>query len=149
MGIWEDATSDDRPSRKCRACRKYRRVMVIAGDGDALMGVGSFAIIAVVNPRKLSILVVGNGLYQETAGQATYTARGTDIEKMAQGAGIKSTMTVAAESEIESGTQILLNDQDASLVVLRASPTIPPRHPRENDAAVVRARFRTALGLNT
>jgi thiamine pyrophosphate-dependent acetolactate synthase large subunit-like protein len=129
--------------------RKDRRVMVIAGDGDALMGVGSFATIAVMNPRNLSILVVDNGLYQETGGQATHTARGTDIEKMARGAGIRSAITIDSESDLDRGAAVLRDDQDASLVVLRVGPSIAPRFPRENDAAVVRARFRTNLGLAT
>ncbi len=129
--------------------QKNRRVMVIAGDGDALMGVGTFASIAVMNPRNLSILVVDNGIYQETGGQQTHTARGTDIEQMARGGGVRNTLTVKTESDIQRGAQVLRDDQDASLVVLRASPTIAPRYPRENDAAIVRARFRQNLGLST
>ena len=129
--------------------QKNRRVMVIAGDGDTLMGVGSFATIAAMNPGNLSILVVDNGIYQETGGQATHTTRGTNIELMARGAGIKNTMTIDTEAQLERGAQILRDESDASLVVLRVSPHSAPRFPRENDATVVRARFTSSLGLQT
>ena len=68
---------------------------------------------------------------------------------MARGAGIKNTMTIDTEAQLERGAQILRDESDASLVVLRVSPHIAPRFPRENDATVVRARFKSYLGLQT
>ena len=124
--------------------RTDRRVMVVAGDGDVLMGVGTLATIAIMNPPNLSILCVDNGLYQETGSQATPTARGADIEKMAQGAGLQSTWTVRTEADIGRGAQMLRNGAETSLVVLRASSNLAPRLPRVMDAAVARARFRKA-----
>jgi thiamine pyrophosphate-dependent acetolactate synthase large subunit-like protein len=48
-----------------------RRVLVITGDGEMLMGLGSLATIGVQQPQNLSIVVIDNGRYGETGMQAT------------------------------------------------------------------------------
>ncbi len=50
-------------------------VLVLTGDGDMLMAMGSFATIAQQAPKNLSIIVLDNGLYGETGGQSTATAK--------------------------------------------------------------------------
>ena len=125
--------------------RRDRNVMVVAGDGDILMGVGTLATIAVKNPPNLAILCVDNGLYQETGSQQTPTASVTDIEKMAIGAGLGATLTVKAESEIAAGARLLRDATCARLVVVRVSSNLAPRLPRVMDAAVARARFKAAV----
>ena len=46
--------------------RPDRRVCVITGDGEALMGLGSLATIGVKQPKNLSIVVLDNQHYGET-----------------------------------------------------------------------------------
>jgi len=48
-----------------------RRVLVITGDGEMLMGLGSLATIGVQQPRNLAIAVIDNERYGETGMQAT------------------------------------------------------------------------------
>src|SRR5688572_13034202 len=55
-----------------------RRVLVITGDGEMLMGLGSLATIGVRKPANLSIVVIDNELYAETGMQPTHTAKGVD-----------------------------------------------------------------------
>src|SRR5689334_23841535 len=43
-----------------------RRVLVLTGDGEMLMGMGSLATIAVQRPGNLSVAVFDNGRYGET-----------------------------------------------------------------------------------
>src|SRR5438094_4625691 len=76
--------------------RPDRRVLVVTGDGELLMNLGALATIAVMNPPNLSILCVDNGHYGETGWQRSHTSLGVDLEKIAAGAGIKRTATVAA-----------------------------------------------------
>src|SRR5882672_1294783 len=80
--------------------RRDRRVLVVTGDGELLMNVGALATIAVLNPPNLSIICVDNGHYGETGYQKSHTSLGTDLEKMAQGAGIKLTRTVQDKADI-------------------------------------------------
>jgi thiamine pyrophosphate-dependent acetolactate synthase large subunit-like protein len=52
-----------------------RRVLVLTGDGEMLMGMGSLATIGVQRPRNLSVVVIDNERYGETGMQATHTRR--------------------------------------------------------------------------
>src|SRR5580704_6396977 len=58
--------------------RPDRRVAVITGDGDFLMGLGSLATIGVKQPNNLAIVVLDNAHYGETGMQASATQSGID-----------------------------------------------------------------------
>ncbi|MFC7611971.1 thiamine pyrophosphate-dependent enzyme [Teichococcus aestuarii] len=55
-----------------------RPVLVITGDGEMLMGIGTLATIAVARPPNLSIVVLDNEHYGETGMQRTHTGAGVD-----------------------------------------------------------------------
>src|SRR2546429_10021219 len=48
-------------------------VVVITGDGEMLMGIGSLATVGLPKPRNLSIVVLDNEAYGETGGQGSPT----------------------------------------------------------------------------
>jgi phosphonopyruvate decarboxylase len=125
--------------------RPDKRVLVVTGDGDLLMNVGALATIAVMNRPNLSIVVVDNGHYGETGYQLSHTSLGVDIEKMANGAGIKLTRTVADKAGLAEGARLLRAGNATALVVLRVKPTEPAEFKRNFDAVYVRDRFRRAL----
>src|SRR3954453_12413552 len=87
--------------------RPDKRVLVATGDGELLMNLGALATIAVLNPANFAILVVDNGHYGETGYQESHTSLGVDLEKIASGAGIKRTRTVATEAELADGARLL------------------------------------------
>ncbi|NQV59639.1 MAG: aldehyde dehydrogenase [Alphaproteobacteria bacterium] len=62
-----------------------KRVIVVTGDGELLMNVGTLATIAVANPANLGIICVDNEHYGETGFQRSHTGLGTDLAVMAQG----------------------------------------------------------------
>ena len=99
--------------------RPDKRVLVVTGDGELLMNIGALAAIAVMNPANLSILCVDNGHYGETGWQKGHTSLGADLEKMAAGAGIKRTRTVATEADIADGARLLREGNGTSFVVVR------------------------------
>ena len=51
-----------------------RKVLVVTGDGEMLMGLGSLATIAVERPANLRIVVLDNERFGETGNQPTHTA---------------------------------------------------------------------------
>ena len=126
--------------------RPERKVLVATGDGELLMNVGALATIAVHNPPNLSILCVDNGHYGETGYQLSHTSLGVDLERIAQGAGIKATRTVESEQQIAEGARVLRESNATSFVLLRVKPTDPPSYKRDMNAAACRVRFRRALG---
>ena len=68
-----------------------RRVIVLTGDGEMLMGIGSLATIAVSAPSNLAVCVIDNQHYGETGMQETHTGHGVDLAGMAAAAGFGCT----------------------------------------------------------
>src|SRR5580698_1523043 len=59
--------------------RPDRRVLVLTGDGEALMGLGSLATIGVKQPANLVVVVLDNEHYGETGMQPSHTRSGIDL----------------------------------------------------------------------
>jgi thiamine pyrophosphate-dependent acetolactate synthase large subunit-like protein len=77
-------------------------VVVITGDGEMLMGMGSLATVGLQKPGNLSIVVLDNEVYGETGGQASHTAGNVDLVKLAQACGIADAHALATLAEIEA-----------------------------------------------
>lgn len=122
-----------------------RRVLVIAGDGDLLMNVGSLATVAVMNPPNFSILCVDNGRYWETGGQKTHTALGADLAAMAAGAGIRKVRTVVRQTDIPEAAALLREADGVAFVLLKVKPGDPPKIGRSTDACKAKFRFHKEL----
>jgi thiamine pyrophosphate-dependent acetolactate synthase large subunit-like protein len=125
--------------------RRDKRILVVTGDGELLMNVGSLATIAVMNPANLSIVCVDNGHYGETGYQKSHTSLGVDLERMATGAGIKRTLTVERDHDLAEGARLIREGNGTAFVLLRVAPTAPPIFKRDLDPALCRTRFRAAL----
>jgi sulfopyruvate decarboxylase subunit beta len=63
------------------------KVVVIEGDGSLLMGLSTLATIGLTQPRKLLLIVLDNGTYAATGGQAT-AAPAVDFGRAAEGCGL-------------------------------------------------------------
>src|SRR5438132_10900878 len=125
--------------------RRDRRVLVVTGDGELLMNVGALATIAVMNPPNLSIVCVDNGHYGETGYQKSHTSLGTDLEKIAAGAGIKLTRTIEREADIAAGARLIRDGNGTAFVLLRVSTAEPPDYKRIWDPIANRNQFRAGL----
>jgi len=60
-----------------------RSVLVVTGDGEQLMGLGTLATIGAQRPRNLTLVVLDNGRYGETGMQETHTSLGTSLAEVA------------------------------------------------------------------
>lgn len=122
-----------------------KRVILFAGDGELLMGLGSLATIANQAPPNLAIVAVDNHSYQETGDQPTATAGPTDLEAVARGCGIASTTRVAAAAEIPELRTLVLtgNGPVFALVEVIAEP-LPLVFPPSFDGATAMNRFAEA-----
>jgi hypothetical protein len=69
-------------------------VIVITGDGEMLMGMGSLATVGLQNPKNFTIIVLDNEVYGETGGQASHTAGTADLVGIARACGIADSRTI-------------------------------------------------------
>lgn len=132
--------------------RPKRRVLVVTGDAELLMGVGSLATIAAEAPANLAILVLDNEAFGETGRQCGLTREHADIAAMARGAGIRSAFTVGGDgTRGPGGTGIaglataLFSEAGPVVCVAKVAleddaDSYPPR-----DGVLLRNRFRAAL----
>ena len=77
-------------------------VVVITGDGEMLMGMGSLATVGLQKPKNLTIVVLDNEVYGETGGQASHTAATVDLVSLARACGIADSRAMATMAEIEA-----------------------------------------------
>jgi thiamine pyrophosphate-dependent acetolactate synthase large subunit-like protein len=77
-------------------------VLVITGDGELLMGMGSLATVGLQQPGNLTIVVLDNEVYGETGGQASHTAGTVDFVGVAKCCGIGHARNLATLAEIET-----------------------------------------------
>ena len=115
-----------------------RRVLVITGDGEMLMGLGSLATIGVQQPPNLTVVVIDNERYGETGMQKTHTASGVDLAGVAR----SCKLNVVASEDLQhaihktKGPHFAVVKVDAEKIPL----VLPPR-----EGALLKARFRRAL----
>ena len=158
--VWDIASADHRPENfylwggmgcaammglGCALAQPERRVWVVTGDGEALMGAGAFATVATQKPGNLAIFVIDNERYGETGMQRTHTSHGADLARMAAGAGIPTTTTVTDMDELEHLTNDLTSFVWPLVAVIKVAAgnpnlVLPPR-----DGVYLKTRFRQAV----
>ncbi|MDR3386386.1 MAG: thiamine pyrophosphate-dependent enzyme [Rudaea sp.] len=123
-------------------------VVVITGDGEMLMGMGSLATVGLQKPENFTIIVLDNEVYGETGGQASHTAATTDLVGVAKACGIADTRTLSTMAEIEAFTVCM---QDVSSGPRFASIKIDSanleRVLASRDGNYIVTRIRGALGF--
>ena len=122
-------------------------VVVLTGDGEQLMGLGSLATIGAQKPKNLSIVVLDNGHYGETGMQPSHTSLGTHLTAVAAACGLAWTMDVCELSKLPSLAERINTRQACGLARIRVSADELPRALPNRDAVYLKNRFRAALGL--
>ena len=124
-----------------------KRVAVITGDGERLMGMGALATIGIQQPENLAVIVFDNGMYLETGGQPSHTAGGVDIVSVARSCGFGTCLEVTDEAGLADLAGRLETLKSLLFARVAIKPEEPPRVLPEKEGAVLKRRFRAALGL--
>jgi len=122
-----------------------RRVLVVTGDGEMLMGLGALATAAAKKPDNLAIAVIDNERYGETGMQPTHTSAGVDLAGIALTCGFRQTATVRQVSELDAAVPMLHTAKGPVLVVLKVSSVRDPLVLPPWDGPFLKSRFRQAL----
>ena len=122
-----------------------RRVLVLTGDGEILMGLSSLATIGAARTTNLSIVVLDNERYGETGMQETHTARGVDLAAAAKACGFLVTSMVTTMDQVTKLRGDIHAAQGPLLAQIKVAPdklplVLPPR-----DGTHLKNRFREAL----
>jgi thiamine pyrophosphate-dependent acetolactate synthase large subunit-like protein len=120
-----------------------RRVLVVTGDGEMLMGLGSLATIGVQQPENLTVVVIDNERYGETGMQATHTARGVvDLAAVAKACGIRNSELVTSQRDLRKVVHETPGPNFLQVkVAAEKLPLVLPPH----DGIHLKDRFRKAL----
>jgi thiamine pyrophosphate-dependent acetolactate synthase large subunit-like protein len=122
-----------------------RPVLVITGDGEMLMGLGSLATIGVLQPANLSVVVIDNERYGETGMQATHTAHGVDLAGVAKACRFKESSTLRDEREIEILRDLVHASSGPLFAAVKVIDEKLPLVLPPSDGVALKERFRRAL----
>ena len=124
-------------------------VVVITGDGEMLMGMGSLATVGLQKPGNLTIIVLDNEVYGETGGQASHTAGNVDLIGVARACGISDARSISTMAEVEAFAPSM---QDVSggprLVSIKIDSANLERVLANRDGTFIVNRIRGALGFS-
>ena len=127
--------------------RPDRRVLVVTGDGEMLMGLGALATIGVQRPPNLALVVFDNGSYAETGMQASHTSGGVSLAGVARACGIDAVFDIADEAALREFSARLPGFDRTVFARVAILADEPPRVLPSRDGVHLKNRFRRALGV--
>ncbi|MGA8754920.1 MAG: thiamine pyrophosphate-dependent enzyme [Stellaceae bacterium] len=126
-----------------------RRVLVVTGDGEMLMGLGGLATIGIQRPPNLAIAVFDNGHYGETGMQPSHTEAGVELVGIARACGIKEIFDVSDELGVRDFAGRVRKSATTLFARIAIRADEPPRVLPPRDGVLLKNRFRRAIGVET
>ena len=122
-----------------------RQVLVVTGDGEMLMGIGSLATIAICKVSNLSIVVLDNEAYGETGQQDTATRHGVSLSGIARACGIDECLDVTHMAEVHALRDRIHQGGGSLFAQIKIDPeklalVLPPR-----DSTYIKNRMRVSI----
>jgi len=122
-----------------------RRVLVVTGDGEMLMGIGSLTTIGISKAPNLSIVVLDNEAYGETGQQDTATKHGVSLSGIARACAIKDCRDVNTMAEVQALRDRIHQGGGSLFAQIKIDPekiplVLPPR-----DSTFIKNRMRVSV----
>jgi thiamine pyrophosphate-dependent acetolactate synthase large subunit-like protein len=127
--------------------RPDRRVLVVTGDGEMLMGLGALATVGVQRPPNLALAVFDNGHYGETGMQPSHTDAGVSLCGVARACGIDAVFDIADDAALADFAARLVRFDRTLFARVAILADEPPRVLPSRDGVLLKNRFRRALGM--
>jgi len=122
-------------------------VMVITGDGEALMGLGALASVATQKPDNLTIIVLDNAHFGETGMQLSHTGHGVDLTEIANGCGFSNNQTITDYDELGAFSNTPNEVNGPRFAVVKITTDNPDRALPNLDGVYIKNRVRSSLGI--
>ena len=126
-----------------------REVICFSGDGGMLMGLGCLTTIVAARVKNLTVIVLDNGLYEVTGGQATVGAAcGVDFAGVARAAGFGNVAALDDLPTWRARAEGILAAAGPRFIALKVAPVGENYHlPMPEPMSQRIPRFRAALGV--
>lgn len=124
-----------------------KRVLIVTGDGDVLMALGSLATIGVKQPKNLAIVCLDNGHYSASGMQPSATKAGVDLAEAARACKLR----VEAVSDLSRADELrdLLHSGEGPLFIhALVDADDQPRVMPSRDGGAIKRRFMQAIGTS-
>ena len=122
-------------------------VLVITGDGEALMGLGAMASVAAQKPDNLTIIVLDNAHFGETGMQPSHTGHGVDLADVACACGFNKGQTITDYDSLEAFSNTPTKADGPCLAVVKITSETPDRALPNLDGVYIKNRLRRSLGF--
>ena len=123
-----------------------RQIMVVTGDGEALMGLGTLATVAAQKPKNLKIVILDNEHFGETGMQKSHTSHGVCLAEVALGCGFEDSETIYDFQNLRDFSKRHNDTNGPRLAVVKISDKTPPRALPSVDGVYIKTRMRLYLG---
>lgn len=122
-----------------------RNVLVVTGDGEMLMGIGSLATIGISKAPNLSIVVLDNEAYGETGQQDTATKHGVSLSGIARACAMKDCRDINTMVEVQALRDRIHQGGGSLFAQIKIDPekiplVLPPR-----DSTFIKNRMRVSV----
>ena len=99
-----------------------KKTVIIDGDGNVLMSMGTLAMIAAAAPKNLLHIVIDNEVYESTGSQRSLS-NSVSLEKVAESAGYPQIKKVINKSHIKEAFQELMEKDGPSFLLIKVKPS--------------------------
>ncbi len=125
--------------------RPEKKIIVITGDGEQLMGIGSLATISVQKPKNLMLIVLDNEHFGETGVQKSHTFYDVDLVGVAGASGCPKSLLIKDENDLIDLLKVKRTLSCFTFAVIKVSKEIEPRSLPLVDGSKIKVRFKQAL----
>jgi len=121
-----------------------QRVVVLDGDGNVLMGMGTLATIGALRPKNLTHVVFDNEVYGTTGNQPSYS-RVVRLDSVAKAAGYATVERVWEREDIMYEFKHMLADDGPHFLLIKVNEQIEDADRVALDPPEITKRFRAAV----
>ena len=125
--------------------RPEKKVIVLDGDGNVLMAMGTLAMISAAAPKNFIHVVIDNEVYESTGSQKTFS-NAIQLEEVARGVGYRIIKKATDLKTLKQLFGILLKSDGPSFFLVKVSPSFDPNTARvTHSPEQIKQRFMKAL----
>lgn len=126
-------------------CKPDKKTVVLDGDGNVLMAMGTLAMISAEAPKNLVHVTLDNRVYESTGKQTTISAK-VKLEEVAMGVGYKVSKAVSDTESLEKEMNELMQSDGPSFLLVRTEASFDKNTGRVTHNPVeIKRRFMKAL----